>query len=1458
MFRTSSERGAFALWAVTVLILGLWTSGAWAQAQVSPDSANIVHSAPSDRAPIIIAPQSSAVLMAGRPSIRSAAPSAELERWADFDASALLAEDAKNDLLPGIPMRVGVVRQAPGAVISSDTHGSWQTLEDGTDLWVMRLDIPGALEVRVHFSTLKLQPGARLVIAGEGPDGPYQYHPEMRRVGSDFWAAGTSGSVVYIEYQDPTGRGSNPVIEIDEVLHVYRNPPLTAAETEGLRGLAPCQEDVNCHTVDQTARDSVGRMFFISGSFGAVCSGGLINDNDPNTFVGYFLTANHCLSTQSAANTLQVRWFYETDVCNGFPSFVGTTVGAALLATSPNSDFTFLRLADDPNIGQGLAAWTTNVPASNGATVHGIHHPGGSWKRYSRGITTTAAPICGGLPLTNYVYNDWTLGFTEGGSSGSPLFNANWEVIGQLFGACLFSEPACNNPGAYNAVYGRFSSTHSSIASFLNTITPDDIYEDNDTLMEGAPLDSGTHNLRLVDFDDYFEIDAGCQPNMITAIASHNTADMDLDLRLLDDTGAVLDSALGISPTKSVSASVGPGKYFVRTTKASGWGGDYTLEITVQVETDCNSNGTQDNCDVVGGTSADLNANMIPDECEDCNANMIPDEDDISAGTSADCNANSFPDDCELDCNDSGFPDDCDVAAGTSSDCDGNNFPDECDPDCNTNGTPDACDIAGATSTDLNANALPDDCEDCNGNTIPDELDLSMGTSFDCNSNGVLDECDVAAGASGDCDGNIVPDECEPDCNNNGVTDACDISGATSVDCLPDGIPDDCQADCDSNGLPDVCEIAFAMVTDCNANAVPDQCEPSLFGNALSFDGGDDHIDVGADFDVAANLTIEAWMRTPDADLKQIVFAKHAPSPLSGYAFFVEDSKLVFTALGVMRYETTSAVIANESWTHVAAAMDGDWTVRFYVDGALVDTVAGASPILSGSGQVFIGSFPPSTGDTWLGELDEVRIWSEARSDEQIAANAFSQISSPPPTLVGYWRFNTGAGLIARDQIGVHDGTLVNGPVWIETFADCNSNGAVDLCDIATGTSIDINVDGIPDDCNDDCNNNGLPDEDDLAAGTSLDCNGNMIPDECDAAAGPDCDANGEPDDCQLDCNLNSIPDVCDAAAGTGTDCNSNGKLDECEIGAPGFALSLDGVAGHVNLGRVFDTLANGFTLEAWVLIDDVTSRQMFISKRGTASDSGFAFFQENGVMRFTSISVQAYVGSTPVLTSGEWTHVAMVLDASNDVTFYKNGALVQTIAGSSPVITGNTPVHFGRLAPDASDYLAGAIDEVRVWNVERPESAIAATQSKRLIGDEPGLAGYWRLDEGQGTAVVDATGAWDDGVNNGGVWSAGHPMVTDCNSNGTFDMCEVGAGESDCNDNWVIDSCESLTTGDYTGDSLIELSDVDGLVGCTTGPADTPSGVCAAMCLTVFDTDADNDVDLRDFANIAPLMVSP
>lgn len=264
-------------------------------------------------------------------------------------------------------------------------------------------------------------------------------------------------------------------------------------------------------------------------------------------------------------------------------------------------------------------------------------------------------------------------------------------------------------------------------------------------------------------------------------------------------------------------------------------------------QADCNNNGTKDICDLYNGTSPDVNNNHVPDECEpdcnqnsipdswelsigtshDCNHNLVPDECDIASGFSHDCDSNGVPDSCQQDCNQNGIADGCDIASGTSGDCDHDSVPDECQStaDCNNNGVFDFCDLLAGTSRDVNGNQIPDDCEsDCNRNSIPDDWDLSTGTSQDCNGNGRPDECDIASGASIDCDSDGIPDECQIDCNHNGIQDSCDLLSGASLDCDKDGIPDECGVDCNQNGVADICDIANGTSQDLNSDGYPDEC----------------------------------------------------------------------------------------------------------------------------------------------------------------------------------------------------------------------------------------------------------------------------------------------------------------------------------------------------------------------------------------------------------------------------------------------------------------------------------------------------------------------------------------------------------------------------------------------------------------------------------------------------------
>ncbi len=244
------------------------------------------------------------------------------------------------------------------------------------------------------------------------------------------------------------------------------------------------------------------------------------------------------------------------------------------------------------------------------------------------------------------------------------------------------------------------------------------------------------------------------------------------------------------------------------------------------------------------------------------------------------------------------------------------------------------------------------------------------------------------------------------------------------------------------------------------------------------------------------------------------------------------------------------------------------------------------------------------------GRIDAV--WNDCRHDPNLADPTYSEVYYAYSTDAGQtWsrnipitpRWNHFLGYPQQQKIGdnyhmISDNAATNlayaatlngeQDVYFVRIGDCNGNGVHDGIDIANGTSVDCNSNGIPDECELDCNNNGVADECDIANGTSPDCNSNGIPDECELANGTahdcnsngsldvcdiaagtsvDCNSNGVPDECDLDgcdgsawcadCNSDGIIDVCDIGSGRSRDCNRNGVPDECDI-ASGFSTDLN------------------------------------------------------------------------------------------------------------------------------------------------------------------------------------------------------------------------------------------------------------------------------------------------------------
>lgn len=208
--------------------------------------------------------------------------------------------------------------------------------------------------------------------------------------------------------------------------------------------------------------------------------------------IPYFLTADHCVSTDAVARTVQSFWQYQTTTCNGPAANkrdAQRTLGARYLVSEgpARGDYSLIRLNSVPD-GVVFAGWTTDaVPV--GTQLVGIHHPSGDYKRFSRGVRTTTGPqLLGANPVFYYTVS-YSEGLIEGGSSGSGLFSAPGVLVGLLSSGPKTETPCNIKP--YPANYGKFSDVFGGLREFLEGRTTDNPPEGGTGAVDPQVLASG-------------------------------------------------------------------------------------------------------------------------------------------------------------------------------------------------------------------------------------------------------------------------------------------------------------------------------------------------------------------------------------------------------------------------------------------------------------------------------------------------------------------------------------------------------------------------------------------------------------------------------------------------------------------------------------------------------------------------------------------------------------------------------------------------------------------------------------------------------------------------------------------------------------------------------------------------------------------------------------------------------
>ena len=394
-------------------------------------------------------------------------------RLATPDLSVVRAEDASR-LQQNAKgrARVGIRRLLPDPIRVLGGKTAWTTLPDGTRVWSARLESEDAWGVRVHLESLRLPAGAELrVFNAEDPSeiqGPFD--AASLGASDNFWTPSLFGSAVVLECRAAPG-SSLPSFRITELTHRYVRLGEDTAGMAGKAGTstasaktaASCNIDVSCEPAWATLSQAVAGLGTVAVIGELFCTGCLLNDLNETPKTDYFLTAAHCITSQAEADSTEFYWNYQTTRCKGAipnPSTVPRTVGgASILSTKSRdsgNDHCFMQLRGTIPSGVTYAGWNSDPPAA-GETLAGIHHPQGDYKRISIGVTQGEN--------ANFRTVRWTRGVTEVGSSGSPLFNAKQQLIGQLYGG----DSDCSNldPSQQIDEYGRFNVTFPTVRRWL-------------------------------------------------------------------------------------------------------------------------------------------------------------------------------------------------------------------------------------------------------------------------------------------------------------------------------------------------------------------------------------------------------------------------------------------------------------------------------------------------------------------------------------------------------------------------------------------------------------------------------------------------------------------------------------------------------------------------------------------------------------------------------------------------------------------------------------------------------------------------------------------------------------------------------------------------------------------------------------------------------------------------------
>ncbi len=368
-----------------------------------------------------------------------------------FDYQQMIREDEANKG-GAKPYRFGKSHQVN---INPENSGVWTTYPTGEKIWRLQIHSDNAYAVGLFFKNYKLNKGVRLFVYA--PDKSIvkgAFTEKNNKTTKVFSILPLAGEDIILELNVPADVNYG-IFELSGIIHDYKNA--FGKKLKSTNASGSCNVNVNCPEGDnwQDEKRSVAKFTFVDDGGGTyMCTGALIN-NVREDATPYLLTANHCISSATEAASAVFIFNYESELCNGTVGPTDQTISSADMIATPASwslDFSLVKLSSPPPASYNVfySGWNRATTAAANTTT--IHHPSGDIKKISFDYDAPVTGDYGHGTVANSHWNiiAWDLGTTEGGSSGSPLYDENHHIVGDLTGG----DASCSYN--YNDYYAKF------------------------------------------------------------------------------------------------------------------------------------------------------------------------------------------------------------------------------------------------------------------------------------------------------------------------------------------------------------------------------------------------------------------------------------------------------------------------------------------------------------------------------------------------------------------------------------------------------------------------------------------------------------------------------------------------------------------------------------------------------------------------------------------------------------------------------------------------------------------------------------------------------------------------------------------------------------------------------------------------------------------------------------------